>query len=321
MNYSKIYDDFIEDRRKKEFRLIESGEYRERHHIVPRCLGGTDDPSNLITVTPEDHFFAHLLLAKMHGGKLWAPIAFMVGGTRKDYKPTHSRVKHGWAARAMAKSLTGELSYQFDFAEYELDHIDGRSWAGRQSEMPEALGISKSLANMLIKGRVSVAKGWHLSGRPPKERGGESHPMYRDETLVFLNIDGRTFSGTRFDFNRIHGVDRPAITGILKGQTRKGWHLPGVKPRLTGKDYRFANAVRVMSAAEARQKFLEMPKSPTTDYRIHTFAEVASSRIFKCTRTEMRLMYGIKESTANALFRRNKSAITHGIKLLQEGLA
>lgn len=39
-------------------------EHSERHHIVPRCLGGTDDEENLIYLTYREHFIAHKLLAE-----------------------------------------------------------------------------------------------------------------------------------------------------------------------------------------------------------------------------------------------------------------
>lgn len=37
------------------------------HHIVPQYLGGTDDPSNLIELTVEEHAEAHRLLYEQHG--------------------------------------------------------------------------------------------------------------------------------------------------------------------------------------------------------------------------------------------------------------
>lgn len=40
--------------------------YVERHHVFPRCLGGSDEPVNLVALTPEEHFVAHLLLTKIH---------------------------------------------------------------------------------------------------------------------------------------------------------------------------------------------------------------------------------------------------------------
>jgi hypothetical protein len=39
--------------------------YKEKHHIIPRCLGGSDDPSNLIFLTAREHFVAHWLLTKI----------------------------------------------------------------------------------------------------------------------------------------------------------------------------------------------------------------------------------------------------------------
>lgn len=38
-----------------------------KHHIIPRHMGGTDDPSNLIELTIEEHAEAHRLLYEQHG--------------------------------------------------------------------------------------------------------------------------------------------------------------------------------------------------------------------------------------------------------------
>jgi ribosomal protein L37AE/L43A len=39
--------------------------YTENHHIIPRSLGGSDDPTNLVALTPREHFLCHWLLTKM----------------------------------------------------------------------------------------------------------------------------------------------------------------------------------------------------------------------------------------------------------------
>jgi hypothetical protein len=36
------------------------------HHIIPKYLGGTDDPSNLVELTVEEHAEAHRLLFEQH---------------------------------------------------------------------------------------------------------------------------------------------------------------------------------------------------------------------------------------------------------------
>ena len=38
-----------------------------RHHIVPMHMGGTDDPSNLVTITIEEHAEAHRILYQKYG--------------------------------------------------------------------------------------------------------------------------------------------------------------------------------------------------------------------------------------------------------------
>ena len=40
---------------------------KHMHHIIPRHAGGTDDPSNLIELTPEEHAEAHRKLYEEHG--------------------------------------------------------------------------------------------------------------------------------------------------------------------------------------------------------------------------------------------------------------
>ena len=83
MDYHRIYGEFIADRLTKQ---PVKPTYFEKHHIVPRSLGGGDEAENIIRLTMEDHIHAHILLAKMHGGKLWPALFFMtkktVGRTR-----------------------------------------------------------------------------------------------------------------------------------------------------------------------------------------------------------------------------------------------
>lgn len=61
MDYKFHYHNLIERAR---FRSLST--YTETHHIVPRCLGGSDDLNNLVELTPEEHYIAHQLLVKIH---------------------------------------------------------------------------------------------------------------------------------------------------------------------------------------------------------------------------------------------------------------
>lgn len=57
MNWKKIHDRIIE---KAQNRTLEG--YSELHHILPKCLGGSDDSSNLVKLTAREHFIIHKIL-------------------------------------------------------------------------------------------------------------------------------------------------------------------------------------------------------------------------------------------------------------------
>ena len=62
--YEKWYASITENAKN---RVINT--YTERHHIVPRSLGGLDDKQNLVDLTAREHFICHWLLTKMHTGE------------------------------------------------------------------------------------------------------------------------------------------------------------------------------------------------------------------------------------------------------------
>ena len=64
MNYKNLYDKIV---RKVQARGRPDG-YYETHHILPRSLGGSDDPENLVDVTAREHFILHYLLTKFTDG-------------------------------------------------------------------------------------------------------------------------------------------------------------------------------------------------------------------------------------------------------------
>ena len=63
MNYQWHYDQLMITRKT---RIPEKGKYYERHHILPRSMGGDNSPENLVTLTAREHFLAHWLLWRIH---------------------------------------------------------------------------------------------------------------------------------------------------------------------------------------------------------------------------------------------------------------
>lgn len=64
MNYAKIHDRLIERARSRT-----RGPNLQRHHIIPLHAGGTDEPSNLVYLTYQEHMIVHHLRWKIHQDK------------------------------------------------------------------------------------------------------------------------------------------------------------------------------------------------------------------------------------------------------------
>jgi hypothetical protein len=90
MNYIKHYDLLINRAKNRTLSC-----YTEEHHILPKSIGGTDEPTNLVKLTAREHYLSHILLAKIYGGKLWHAVNQM--GRLKKYSNRvyeRARIEH-----------------------------------------------------------------------------------------------------------------------------------------------------------------------------------------------------------------------------------
>jgi hypothetical protein len=102
MDYQKIYNALIDRANNR----ISEG-YIEKHHIIPRCLGGTDDEINLVALYPEEHFLAHQLLVKLHPTNKKLLFAAQLMTTHS----TNNRINNkmfGWMKRRLSLLMSGD---------------------------------------------------------------------------------------------------------------------------------------------------------------------------------------------------------------------
>lgn len=100
MDYERVYREFIADRRRREISL----ELFETHHVLPRALGGTNEPDNLIRLSLSDHLFAHFLLARIHGGAMAVALVNML--RFKRYRGKRSRANYASLKEAARRYLS-----------------------------------------------------------------------------------------------------------------------------------------------------------------------------------------------------------------------
>jgi hypothetical protein len=95
MNNKRIYDEIIERAKSRGLNKKLLDGYFERHHIVPKCLNGTNDKDNLVLLTAREHYLCHWLLVKIHKNcyKLWTAYFFLTKKNKITSKQ-YEKAKH-----------------------------------------------------------------------------------------------------------------------------------------------------------------------------------------------------------------------------------
>ena len=111
MNYKNHYNKLIN---RAKTRIIT--EYTERHHIIPKCMGGNDDLINIAHLTPEEHYVAHQLLVKIYNyDQRLVYAANMMCNQSRCNKRSNNKL-YGWLRRRLSeagKTRTGEKNGSF----------------------------------------------------------------------------------------------------------------------------------------------------------------------------------------------------------------
>lgn len=89
-------------------RLSRANEYTERHHILPKSLGGGSGDDNLVRLTFREHFLCHWLLVKCTHGVAKQSMWLALSRMRTSYR---GRVVSSWqyaiARAALRKAMIG----------------------------------------------------------------------------------------------------------------------------------------------------------------------------------------------------------------------
>lgn len=107
MNYLSIYDSIInraqsENRRRKS-KIDKTYIYYESHHIIPKCLGGTNDKNNLVLLTAREHFLAHQLLVKIYPNRYKLIFALRMM-TASSTKHVRNNKEYEWIRKLVSKT-------------------------------------------------------------------------------------------------------------------------------------------------------------------------------------------------------------------------
>lgn len=191
MDYIRHYNLLVEKARN---RVVGKNIYTEKHHIIPRSEGGTDDERNIVELYPREHFIAHWLLYRDNPESISRSFAFnmMSCDRRGTYKPSSRAYAEGVeaAAKANRKNFTGRKAIGKDGKmkyvwPHELDYYLELGW--KQNPRKGKLNSGRFWSNNGIEECFSstLQSGW-IKGRLVKGTTKGKKAVSKDGKVKFV---------------------------------------------------------------------------------------------------------------------------------------
>ena len=145
--------------------------YTERHHIIPRSLGGSNEKSNIAILTAREHYIAHMLLVRITEGvykQRMINALFRMACQREDKHFGFVNSRKFAAARLLFASVAGwavkgktyeELYGSKKAQELKLQRAIDKSRERKGKTWEDIFGIEKAAQLRVIRGRQ--AKEWN----------------------------------------------------------------------------------------------------------------------------------------------------------------
>jgi len=156
----------------------------EKHHIIPKCMGGDDSKQNLVLLPTRAHFIAHYLLYKAYPENTSLAHAFAMMGVCNGHQHRKSRL-YEKSKFARSQALTGVPRPEWVKEKLRKPKANKDNYKKPKSKQ-HAENISKSLKNK-PKTKETIQK--MVKSREPylKERHEQSEIRKNYYRLQFVN--------------------------------------------------------------------------------------------------------------------------------------
>lgn len=222
MNYQNIYNNLIIKAKNREV-----SEYTEKHHIIPRCMGGDNSKSNLVKLTPEEHYLAHQLLVKIYPNDIKLIFAASAMTFDRQGKRYNNKM-YGWIRRKLSIA-SSENNKGKESAFKGRKHTEESK--AKMSKASKDLGLippSREGIPLTMEQKKHLSEFWIGKPKPPRTkehtekialqlRGRKSS----DETKVKLSFASK---------GRVYDIVKCPYCGKEGGASAMGrWHFNNCK--------------------------------------------------------------------------------------------
>lgn len=275
--YTKTYYRIITNRSRLG---IPKNEYSEIHHIIPESffsargrkghggnlLGDPNDPLNLVSLTPREHFVCHLLLVKMVTGKHYYKMVkalncmiHLENQNQTRYKPKSSRI--------------------YDFCRRVYSLIQSEMVTGERNPM-----YGKKKSKEAIEKQVKTRK---LNGKPAWNKGLKSNAHLTDQERALKYGRSKEKNGM---YNKKHSGDTKLKQSLIK------LGKPNLKAR--GKIRSEEHSKKI---SESLKGNMTGKKNPVYDHTIFIFVNESTGITEHMTKRELITKYNLNAGAISAI--------------------
>lgn len=214
MNYSNLYDRFINSRRDRQ--VNKEATYLETHHIIPRCLGGTDAQENLVSLTAREHFLAHYILTKMYPTNVKIVYAFHMMSVNAHAKG-HQRTCNSRAYHKAKEALNNYVKKYGPIVKHHNVCLKNFVWLkkdGQNKKIDKTSALYLKLLNEgWVRGRVTFKRKPHTE--ESKEKISNANKGKQRTRGMILPTRGKTYS-------EIYGSERAEEQRLKRSKASTG---------------------------------------------------------------------------------------------------
>lgn len=212
------YEKFINNILSTRGRYIKEDIYKEKHHIMPKCMGGSDDVENIIELSGREHFIAHMLLANEYPYNKKITYAYWRMTNQKKFCTPK---EYEEARLIFCHKISGENHPLYNkHPTLQTRHKLSEAKLGKKLSKDVRLKISQSLKNkprsIETKKKISQAKIGTKHSKETKQKIALKNGKHVVAYDIHDNIMG-TYYSTR-EAERQTGVAHTHISDCCKGK-------------------------------------------------------------------------------------------------------
>lgn len=171
---------------------------KHTHHILPKHMGGSDDPSNLIELTIEEHAEAHRLLYEQHGhwqdNVAWQGLIGLI--------PHEKIMEEMYAARkGRGNHMYGKPCY------YKMTEEEKQRWKDNISKGTKGRKVSEE-----TRKKMSENSGRSQLGKTPWNKGKSFGP----QSAELRRKKGKPLIYNDVEYNSINEAEKLTGTSAYK---------------------------------------------------------------------------------------------------------